>query len=168
MRFFITKTIWKIIGIGVVIIVVLTGVFIGFVEIRFYKANLAIKEANKRFNETVEVVYDKQKDLDVGEATPFGTLYRYTELLQVGADKVAATYFIKEERNKELYRLIGVSEGMRWDYIKLLKADQEILNKIKNYGDFIKIDDPLPIIMKKAINGVWQIESINYNFNTLY
>jgi hypothetical protein len=154
----------KVLIVGIIVVLAMAGIFAGAVEFYNYRENQKIEEANQNFITAVNIIYEKQKDLDVGGPTPFDTLSRYTELLQIDADKLASTYFIKDKRVAELNRMDGVSYDKRWDYIWLLKADQDILKSQKISSSAVNISKPLPLVMKKAKNGVWQIESINYSF----
>ncbi len=153
-----------IFAVGIIFLAV--AVFIGWVNFYIYFENQKINQGEEALTKAINSAYEKQKDLDVGGKTPYETLYRYTELLQTNADNLASTYFVKEKRPVELHRMDGVSYQKRWDYIWLLKDDQKILES-KNVSSStfdVVIKTPLPLSMKKNVNGVWQIESIDYSF----
>ncbi len=153
-----------IFGIGVIFLSV--AIFVGSVKFYAYFENKKTAQGEEMLTKAINAAYEKQKDSDVGGLTPYDTLYRYTEFLQINADNLASTYFVKEKRPQELHRMDGVSYQKRWDYIWLLKDDQTILQskKISSSTLSVTIKNPLPLVMKKNSNGVWQIESIDYSF----
>ena len=164
MKYILSASSFKILTFGIIIILLAGGAFVAAMELHNYVENKRVEDADQRFITAVDIAYNEQKNLDVGGPTPFDTLYRYTELLQINADKLASTYFTKQTRVAELSRMDGVSYQKRLDFIRLLKADQEVLKSINANSAEVKLGKPLPIVMKKAQNGVWQIESINYSF----
>ena len=164
MKYILSTFGFKILTFGIIIILLAGGAFVAAMELHNYIENKRVEDADQRFITAVDIAYNEQKDLDVGGPTPFDTLYRYTELLQINADKLASTYFTKQTRVAELSRMDGVSYQKRWDFIWLLKADQDILKSQKTLGSMANISKPLPLVMKKTQSGIWQIESINYSF----
>ena len=143
-------------------------VFIGIsVAIFFAIPQLAVRASKEReslmgqqLQKTIDEVYAKQKDAVNGEKTPYDTLYRYTELLQINADKLASTYFVKSARNSEEDRLVGKSQSERWQYILMLKKTQNQLARLNFSVSPVVLTSPLHIILSKSDTGAWQLVSI--------
>lgn len=159
-----SKGAWIFLGIGAAIIIAAGAGFGAWSAWTQAQGQQIIAQQQEQLAQVMEQIYQMRDAQDLGGTTPEQTLYEYTESVEIGFYKIPSTYFIRSMRPQELHRFDGVSRDKVWQFVLLMKAETTAAANLHPAGNMVTISSPIPITLKKASNGVWQLASIDYSF----
>lgn len=146
----------------VLVQIIIIAWIIVFWQYRAYLQARTLAEITMALHNAEFKKYERQVVGDFGGSIPADTINMYVAAVERGDYRVASTYFVREERQNELRRFIGADILDIREFAGLLKQASKSLASIRPEGRVFNNSVPLTFEMKRAENGVWQFESINY------
>lgn len=156
---------WKVVLAVVLVQIIVIAWIIVFWQYRAYLQARTLSELTITLHQAELKTYERQSAGDFGGAIPVDTLNMYISAVERGDYRVASTYFVREERQNELRRFIGVDILEIREFTSLLKQSGLSINSLRPEGKTFENAVPIFFSMKQAENGVWQLSSINYQLN---
>ena len=153
---------WKVVLAVVLVQVIIIAWIIVFWQYRAYLQARTLAELTIVLHEAESKTYERQVVGDFGGSIPVDTLNMYINAVERGDYRVASTYFVRSARQQELRRFVGADIVQIRELSGLLKQAGTLISETRPEGDGFVNSFPLSFTMKRAVNGVWQFETIDY------
>lgn len=153
---------WKVVLAVVLVQIIVIAWIIVFWQYRAYLQARTLSELTIALHDAELKTYERQVVGDFGGSVPKDTLSMYIAAVERGDYRVASTYFTRNVRQDELHRFIGVDIVDVREFTALLKQASASIDSVRPEGKVFQNAVPISFTMRKAENGVWQFESIDY------